>query len=66
VSSTNTDIKLHFSPLSYGKSLAGELSAFGQQLPVAYGGEGKDVKDGLTVKYTTVEASKPSESEVAA
>jgi hypothetical protein len=40
-----------FHPLSYGGSLAGELKSFGQELPTAYGGKGKDIKEGLTVKY---------------
>ncbi|PMD37358.1 CRAL/TRIO domain-containing protein [Hyaloscypha variabilis F] len=43
-----------FHPLSYGSSLAGELPGWGQELPVAYGGKGKDVKEGLTVKYGAV------------
>ena len=30
-----------FHPLSYGSSLAGELPAFGKQLPKPYGGEGQ-------------------------
>lgn len=42
-----------FHPLSYGSNLAGELPRFGQELPTAYGGKGKDVTDGLTVKYTS-------------
>ena len=42
-----------FHPLSYGSNLAGELPGWGQELPVAYGGKGKDVKEGLTVKYAT-------------
>jgi hypothetical protein len=40
-----------FHPLSYGSNLAGELFGFGQELPVAYGGKGKDIREGLTVKY---------------
>ena len=44
-----------FHPLSYGSSLAGELKDFGQDLPVEYGGKGKDVTEGLTVKYTTTD-----------
>ncbi|CZT02124.1 related to Phosphatidylinositol transfer protein sfh5 [Rhynchosporium graminicola] len=40
-----------FHPLSYGSSLAGELKGWGSELPVAYGGKGKDVKEGLTVRY---------------
>lgn len=40
-----------FHPLSYGSNLAGELPGWGQELPTAYGGKGKDVKEGLTVKY---------------
>jgi hypothetical protein len=44
-----------FHPLSYGSNLAGELPGFGQELPTAYGGKGKDIKEGLTVKYGAVE-----------
>lgn len=40
-----------FHPLSYGSSLAGELKAFGTELPEAYGGKGKSIKEGLSVKY---------------
>jgi hypothetical protein len=40
-----------FHPLSYGSNLAGELPGWGQELPATYGGKGKDIKDGLTVKY---------------
>ncbi|PBP23183.1 CRAL/TRIO domain protein [Diplocarpon rosae] len=40
-----------FHPLAYGNSLAGELKTFGAELPEAYGGKGKTVKEGLTVKY---------------
>lgn len=40
-----------FHPLSYGSSLAGELKDFGSELPEAYGGKGKDAKDGLSVRY---------------
>lgn len=40
-----------FHPLSYGSNLAGELPGFGKELPVAYGGKGKEVQEGLTVKY---------------
>lgn len=43
-----------FHPLSYGTNLAGELPGFGAELPVAYGGKGKDIKEGLTVKYAPV------------
>lgn len=43
-----------FHPLSYGSSLAGEISGFGDQLPKEYGGKGKDIKEGLTVKYSKV------------
>ena len=39
--------------MSYGSNLAGELPGFGQELPKEYGGKGGDVKDGLTVKYTS-------------
>ena len=49
-----------FHPLSYGSNLAGELPGWGQELPVAYGGKGKDVQEGLTVKYATT--SKPAEA----
>ena len=49
-----------FHPLSYGSNLAGELPGWGQELPVAYGGKGKDVKEGLTVKYAT--ALEPAEA----
>jgi hypothetical protein len=42
-----------FHPLSYGSNLAGEVPGFGQELPTAYGGKGKDLKEGLTVKYTS-------------
>ena len=45
-----------FHPLSYGTSLAGEIKGWGQELPTAYGGKGKDVKEGLTVKYTAAKA----------
>jgi hypothetical protein len=44
-----------FHPLSYGTNLAGELPGVGQELPPAYGGKGKDIKEGLTVKYGAVE-----------
>ncbi|TVY22201.1 Phosphatidylinositol transfer protein [Lachnellula hyalina] len=40
-----------FHPLSYGSSLAGELPSFGKELPTVYGGKGKDIEEGLTVKY---------------
>jgi len=41
-----------FHPLGYGSNLAGEIPAFGTQLPEAYGGKGGDVKTtGKTVKY---------------
>jgi hypothetical protein len=46
-----------FHPLSYGSSLAGECKGWGEELPKAYGGKGVDVKDGLTVKYSSVEAA---------
>jgi hypothetical protein len=51
-----------FHPLSYGSNLAGELPGFGQELPVAYGGKGKDIKDGLTVKYAASEAPAAAET----
>ncbi|TVY52784.1 Phosphatidylinositol transfer protein sfh5 [Lachnellula cervina] len=41
-----------FHPLSYGSNLAGELPSFGKELPTAYGGTGKDIEEGLTVKYS--------------
>jgi hypothetical protein len=44
-----------FHPLSYGSNLAAELP-FGKELPITYGGKGKDVKEGLTVKYAAAEA----------
>ena len=44
-----------FHPLSYGSSLAGELKEFGSELPTAYGGKGKDITEGLTVKYAAVD-----------
>ena len=44
-----------FHPLSHGNTLARELPALGDQLPSAYGGKGKDVKEGLTVKYVGIE-----------
>jgi hypothetical protein len=48
-----------FHPLSYGSNLAGELPGWGDELPTVYGGKGKDVKEGLTVKYAaTVEVEK--------
>jgi hypothetical protein len=43
-----------FHPLSYGSNLAGELQGWGDELPTVYGGKGKDVKEGLTVKYAAV------------
>ncbi|KAH8805928.1 CRAL-TRIO domain-containing protein [Xylogone sp. PMI_703] len=47
-----------FHPLSYGSSLAGELRGIGEQLPKAYGGKGKDIKDGgFTVKYSSSETA---------
>lgn len=46
-----------FHPLSYGSSLAGEVP-FGKDLPAAYGGKGKDIKEGLTVKYAEGEVAK--------
>jgi hypothetical protein len=44
-----------FHPLSYGSSLAGEVPGWGQELPVVYGGKGKEVTEGLTVKYAAAE-----------
>ncbi|KAL2062655.1 hypothetical protein VTL71DRAFT_5727 [Oculimacula yallundae] len=46
-----------FHPLAYGSSLAGELKGWGTELPVAYGGKGKEIKEGLTVQYSA-EAAK--------
>jgi hypothetical protein len=56
-----------FHPLAYGSSLAGELKAFGPELPVVYGGKGKDIKEGLTVKYgaTPVVEETPTAAEPA-
>jgi outer membrane biosynthesis protein TonB len=55
-----------FHPLSYGSNLAGELKAFGQELPPVYGGKGKDVKEGLTVKYASVQAAEKKPAAVEA
>jgi hypothetical protein len=53
-----------FHPLSYGSNLAAELPGFGQELPASYGGKGKDVADGLTVKYNSAAtATKATEAE---
>ncbi|KAH7371794.1 putative phosphatidylinositol transfer protein sfh5 [Cadophora sp. MPI-SDFR-AT-0126] len=52
-----------FHPLAYGSSLAGELKGWGSELPEAYGGRGKAVKEGLTVKYA---AEKPAPATEAA
>ncbi|KUJ17370.1 CRAL/TRIO domain-containing protein [Mollisia scopiformis] len=57
-----------FHPLSYGSSLAGELKGWGQELPTAYGGKGKDIQEGLTVKYgtssgTAIEDAPPAATE---
>lgn len=46
--------------------MASELKAFGQELPAAYGGKGRDVKEGLTVKYATAEKAKAVEPEESA
>lgn len=51
-----------FHPLSYGSSLAGELKGWGQELPAAYGGKGKDIQEGLTVKYGTSAATAVEDS----
>lgn len=40
-----------FHPLAYGNTLAGQIPGWGTELPSAYGGNGKDVTEGLTVKY---------------
>lgn len=53
-----------FHPLSYGSSLAGEVP-FGKDLPIAYGGKGKDINEGLTVKYAEGEPAKVVEPVVA-
>lgn len=50
-----------FHPLGYGEKLAGELPDFGEQLPKAYGGKGKDVQEGLMVRYTDVIEEKKAE-----
>jgi hypothetical protein len=47
-----------FHPLSYGSNLAAELPDFGKDLPVAYGGKGKDIQEGLTVKYAVKDETK--------
>ncbi|KAH7323921.1 putative phosphatidylinositol transfer protein sfh5 [Rhexocercosporidium sp. MPI-PUGE-AT-0058] len=46
-----------FHPLAYGSSLAGELKGWGSELPEAYGGKGKAVQEGLTVKYAAEKAA---------
>lgn len=46
-----------FHPLGYGQKLAGELPDFGEQLPKVYGGNGKDVTEGLAVRYGEGEAA---------
>jgi len=43
-----------FHPLGYGRSLAGELPEIGEQLPKDYGGQGKNITEGLTVRYAGV------------
>jgi hypothetical protein len=50
-----------FHPLSYGSSLAGELKGFGSEVPEVYGGKGKDIKEGLTVKYADAAPEKEAE-----
>ncbi|KAI9047227.1 hypothetical protein LZ554_008681 [Drepanopeziza brunnea f. sp. 'monogermtubi'] len=50
-----------FHPLAYGKSLAGELKSFGAELPAEYGGKGKSIQEGLSVRY----ASEPATPAVA-
>lgn len=55
-----------FHPLAYGSSLAGELKTYGQELPPAYGGKGKDIKEGLTVKYGSATATAVEETPAAA
>jgi hypothetical protein len=47
---SETTIK-KFHPLSYGAGLAGEVGAWGEQMPTVYGGKGEPVDKGLTVKY---------------
>ena len=51
----SADTVKKFHPLSYGSSLAAELPEFGKDLPSAYGGKGKDIKEGLTVKYAQID-----------
>jgi hypothetical protein len=55
-----------FHPLSYGSSLAGEIKPIGQELPPSYGGKGKDIKEGLTVKYAAVKAPEETAAPVEA
>lgn len=55
-----------FHPLSYGSSLAGELKGWGQELPTAYGGKGKDIKEGLTVKYGSSDVAAVEDTPAAA
>lgn len=45
-----------FHPLSYGRSLAGQID-FGSHLPEEYGGTGKPIKEGLAVRYTDVDGA---------
>jgi hypothetical protein len=46
-----------FHPLSYGSNLASEVPEIAEQLPKEYGGKGKDLKEGATVKYSAAEAA---------
>lgn len=55
-----------FHPLSYGSSLAAELKGWGSELPTAYGGKGKDITEGLTVKYGTSAVSAVEDTPAAA
>jgi len=50
-----------FHPLAYGSSLAGELKGWGSELPEAYGGKGKAVNEGLTVKYAAEKSTSVAE-----
>jgi hypothetical protein len=40
-----------FHPLSNGSSLAREIPGISDQLPTVYGGKGKDITEGMTVKH---------------
>lgn len=58
----SADTVKKFHPLSYGSSLAGEIKSIAQELPPAYGGKGKDIKEGLTVKYAAAAVKAPEEN----